>query len=369
MMPPNYRPKLFIGSSSEGLAVARVAKELLSADTLPTLWESDIFRPGTITLEVLEEQLTKHAFALLVATPDDVLLKRHDVVTTLRDNVLFECGLFMGALGRRRTFLFAPKGTHIELPTDLRGLAIAKYLWSDSSPHTSLQPTIDEIVKAIDAEWRRMKHASREFAEKEYLGEQHQAVVRLLMASDRLLDAVMELPQQVISGLHDRNLFGQGKQETITRLRETFNLWLPSAQLLGIQADFESLISTLESAVKAIPFYRDLEIVDAPKVLVRDLPWIKRLFMRSSRPLSPEAQDFASRLQLRETRELHILRDAVSQEEQAVEQQVEYALRLVSMGLETWWKEQGPKLARQIHAFQRQLRDMLVEMTYTYLKS
>src|SRR5258708_31105500 len=119
MQRTNYRPKLFIGSSSEGLEVARVAKELLSADTLPTLWEDDIFLPGTITLEALEEQLTKHAFALLVATPDDLLLKREEVVTTLRDNVLFECGLFMGALGHRRTFLFAPKVTHIELPTDL----------------------------------------------------------------------------------------------------------------------------------------------------------------------------------------------------------------------------------------------------------
>lgn len=85
MKPSTYRPRLFIGSSSEGLKVARAAKDLLSENTLPTLWEEDIFLPGTITLEVLEEQLAKHAFALLVATPDDLLLKRQEVVTTLRD--------------------------------------------------------------------------------------------------------------------------------------------------------------------------------------------------------------------------------------------------------------------------------------------
>src|SRR5437870_1702955 len=115
MKASHYKPKIFIGSSSEGLKVARLATELLSDKTLPTLWENDIFLPGTITLEILEEQLAQHAFALLVATPDDILLKRQGVLTTLRDNVLFECGLFMGALGRRRTFLFAPKGTHVEL--------------------------------------------------------------------------------------------------------------------------------------------------------------------------------------------------------------------------------------------------------------
>ncbi len=287
-MKPSYRPKLFIGSSSEGLRIARVAKELLIADTIPTLWAEDIFLPGTITIEVLEEQLAKHTFALLVATPDDLLVKRQDVVTTLRDNVLFECGLFMGALGRRRTFLFAPKGTHVELPTDLRGLAIAKYTWSDSQPHVSIEPAIRGITLAIKAEWRQIQHAAREFAEKKSMGEQHHALVSLLTASDRLLDVIIEVPDKVISGLHDRNAFYRAKRETVARIQEMSELWLPYAQLLNIQKDFLFLVSELEAAVEAIPFYRDLKIVDEPTVLVRDLPWLKRMFKQLSHPLSPE---------------------------------------------------------------------------------
>ena len=55
MTQSDYKPKLFIASSSEGLVVARLAKELLSTNTVPTLWEEDVFLPGTITLEVLED--------------------------------------------------------------------------------------------------------------------------------------------------------------------------------------------------------------------------------------------------------------------------------------------------------------------------
>src|SRR5258708_36857166 len=97
MTKHTYKPKVFIGSSSEGLKIARVAKELLFDTTTATLWEEDIFLPGTITLDVLEEQLSRHAFALLVATPDDILVKRQEVATTLRDNVFFRCGWFIGA--------------------------------------------------------------------------------------------------------------------------------------------------------------------------------------------------------------------------------------------------------------------------------
>jgi hypothetical protein len=59
----------------------------------------------------------------------------------------------------------------------------------------------------------------------------------------------------------------------------------------------------------------------------------------------------------------------LTQEEQAVEQQVERALRLVGMGLDNWWKDYGPKVISEIRSFQRQLVDMLQGMTYIYLKS
>jgi predicted nucleotide-binding protein len=40
-----------------------------------------------------------------VLTPDDDLESRNQVFQSPRDNVLFECGLFMRRLDRKRTFI------------------------------------------------------------------------------------------------------------------------------------------------------------------------------------------------------------------------------------------------------------------------
>lgn len=282
--------------------------------------------------------------------------------------MLFECGLFMGALGRRRTFLFAPKGTHIELPTDLRGLAIAKYSWSELQSRDSLRPTIREIILAIKAEWRRIQHAARKFAEKEFLGMQHHALVSLFSASNHILDVITDVPSRMITGLHDRNAFDQSKRETVAEVRRLSDIWLPDAQLLNLQKIFLILISEVIEAVESVPFYRDLKIADNPAVLFRDLPWLKRIFMRFP-SLSPEALDFAMRLDIRNERVLSVLRGALTQEERAIEHQVEHVLRLLSEALENWWKDHKPRLIKDINVFQRQLVDMLQGMTYTYLKA
>jgi hypothetical protein len=368
-MGVTYQPKLFIGSSSEGLSIARVAKELLGTRTLPTLWEDDIFLPGKFALEVLEEELTHHVFALLVATADDLLVKRQEVVTTLRDNVLFECGLFMGALGRRRTFLLVPADTHVELPTDLRGLAIQKYSWTEATPHASLQPAIDRIILSIEAEWKRMQHAAREFTQKQSMGEQHRAIVSLQTASNRLLDVVFGLPRKVISGVHDRDAFDKVKQEASAHLRQTLDLWLEDAKCIGLERQFRSLVGALESALESIPFYQDLEVVEAPSVLVSDLPWLGRLLGRSRPKLSREAAEFVARIGLKDQREIRLLRGPLTPEERTVEQQAERVLRLVAAGLDNWWNERGPAVIREINAFQRRLVELLQSMAYVYLKS
>jgi len=85
--------------------------------------------------------------------------------------------------------------------------------------------------------------------------------------------------------------------------------------------------------------------------------------------MSHEARDFALRLNLRDSKELRMLRTALNQDEAAIEKQVEQTLRLVSAGIEIWWATHGPDLIRELRKFQSQLIDMLQGMTYVYLKS
>jgi CRP/FNR family cyclic AMP-dependent transcriptional regulator len=44
-----------------------------------------------------------------------------------RDNVVFEVGLFMGALTRPRTFMAVPRGVDLKIPTDILGLTPVLY--------------------------------------------------------------------------------------------------------------------------------------------------------------------------------------------------------------------------------------------------
>ena len=66
-------------------------------------------------------------FATLVISPDDQVLSRSTVSDAPRDNVVFELGLFMGALGHERVFLVYPRNASIKLPTDLLGLTVLTY--------------------------------------------------------------------------------------------------------------------------------------------------------------------------------------------------------------------------------------------------
>ena len=70
------KPRVFIGSSTEGLKIAEALFACLQHETAPTLWTHQLFLPGDYPLEALERQLRQHSFAVLVASPDDTLIKR-----------------------------------------------------------------------------------------------------------------------------------------------------------------------------------------------------------------------------------------------------------------------------------------------------
>ena len=128
----NPRPVLFVGSSKESLPIAQMIQSNLDHDDfLVRLWTDSVFDASQFTITELEKQVQESDFAVLVLGADDVVESRNEKSNAPRDNVIFELGLFMGALSHERTFMIIPRGCYIKIPTDLLGLTPLNYKSGD----------------------------------------------------------------------------------------------------------------------------------------------------------------------------------------------------------------------------------------------
>ena len=126
--PVNRQPTLFLGSSSEALRPARAIQTALEHDPITVvLWADGTFEASRFPIESLHKTLETVDFAALILAPDDIVASRESQLPAPRDNVVFELGLFMGALGRARTFLVCPRHIDLKIPTDLTGITPLSY--------------------------------------------------------------------------------------------------------------------------------------------------------------------------------------------------------------------------------------------------
>lgn len=121
------KPKVFIGSSVEGLNIAYAVQENLKFVAETTVWDQGAFNLSETTLESLLTILESSDFGVFVFSPDDYIKIRGKGDLAVRDNVLFELGLFVGKLGRKRSFIIVPDNKDFHLPTDLIGMTPGKY--------------------------------------------------------------------------------------------------------------------------------------------------------------------------------------------------------------------------------------------------
>jgi hypothetical protein len=159
------KPRVFIGSSKEGLPVAHTLEEHLVHETEPILWTNDVFAPSSTIIESLEQVLDTVEFSVLVVTPDDLRTKHEITAEVPRDNVVFELGLFMGRLGRDRTFLLkvVKNDSDPQLPTDLLGMTVVSVdsTRSDGDMAAAVSPAVSKLLRAIKKAPRRQPAGER----------------------------------------------------------------------------------------------------------------------------------------------------------------------------------------------------------------
>src|SRR5688500_6442958 len=151
------KPRIFLGSSGKQEKLLQALTRGLEDVARVEPWTTS-FNPGIGTLERLLELAHEVDFAAFLFARDDWTAKSTSATPAAesgqaapRDNVVFEAGLFGGALGMRRTFILHAHGS--KLPSDLLGLTSVRY--DPAAGPSQVRAINQKLRKAIETEGRR----------------------------------------------------------------------------------------------------------------------------------------------------------------------------------------------------------------------
>lgn len=163
------KPTLFIASSSGNLEVAASMQESLEHVAEVTIWNQNVFKLSRYNIESLVDALEASDFGVFIFTPEDIATIRGTEKLTVRDNVIFELGLFIGKLGRERCFIIMPRGNEEEVhfPSDLLGITPALYEAErqDGNLVAALGPAATKITRQIKSFSVKPRETSQQIEE------------------------------------------------------------------------------------------------------------------------------------------------------------------------------------------------------------
>jgi hypothetical protein len=184
------RPSMFVGSSKEGLAIAKAFQQNLDRECEIAIWCQGVFGLGGGTLETLLNRVKKFDFGVFILTADDITFSRVTEQPSPRDNVLLELGMFLGTLGRERTFIIHEREVDLKLPSDLvGGLTPATF-----EPHSdgNLQAALGACSTSVENEIRKLGIRSRaEITGAVDIETQYSIISGLMEASDQQFFIIM----------------------------------------------------------------------------------------------------------------------------------------------------------------------------------
>lgn len=167
------KPTLFIASSVEGLRIADAINANLEHDAHCTIWRAGTFKLSSQSVDDLVKKSSTIDFAVFVFTPDDVAAIRKHEEAIARDNVVFEMGLFIGAIGKDRCYIVKPRGVQMHLPSDLLGMNPADY--AVDRPDGDIESALNYACKLIKDRIRELGAINRSPFVKPASGARHVA--------------------------------------------------------------------------------------------------------------------------------------------------------------------------------------------------
>lgn len=254
----NNTPSIFIGSSSEGVEVAHILQSQLQ-EFRAHVWDQGLFTPGRYPLEVLDKQVKTRDFAVFVCTPDDPIIKRNCQGIAARDNVIFELGLFMGAMGRERSFMLLPDKIHVELPSDLAAITQIRY------DHEKFQLEYPDKIAAlcsaslslrnqIGIAWGQMQEKHRKRIQGIIADQRTKSLRRLYSFIVQMRDLIIAFPVQLFEAISDLQRFEAVKLKAANSVDQLTRIFHEDADTSSVIPEMNGLAVATKTALTRFPF-------------------------------------------------------------------------------------------------------------------
>ncbi|MEM7087440.1 MAG: L-histidine N(alpha)-methyltransferase [Bacteroidota bacterium] len=210
--------RIFIASSSSALNYSYSVKAILEEKNLDAVvWKDAEFLVGDSIIESLESIKTLYDAAIFIFHPDDELNYKNQSFKSVRDNVIFEMGLFAGYLGIKKCFALVPNNISIKKPSDLLGILYATYKFNaQETNHTNAIRTAVEKISTSLIKKINEKNKTNFLVRGDYRNSLADASVSLDM-----LD--FEMYQDWIQNIEKANRI---KEELLYWERSTANRWI-----------------------------------------------------------------------------------------------------------------------------------------------
>jgi hypothetical protein len=251
---------IFIASATEDASVMMlVVESIINANhsksapffLQPVPWNKTEWTLNQANLHSIIEFPKKYDYGCFLFTPTDTVISRNLKSFRVRDNVIFEFGLFVSQNdGLKKSFIIHPDESNLKLASDLSGIVTAKYFHSEDqqSLSTNIGIAVETIFKAVE------KHENEKIERSEKAVSTSIASLRAKLQKTK----ATQQPEIILNALKDlAETKAQALNQTTTEVLKDIIIWTNT--LLDI-TDPDDLAKLQRDDLKEVWVYSSMPI-------------------------------------------------------------------------------------------------------------